>query len=111
VRRAAQFVATTTPPPPETLPAAPSALTASVASRTVTLRWTDNATNESGYYVDRATVNKNGTLGAWTQAASLAVNVTASPVTLSKGGTYAFRVRAYNGAGSAASSTVNVTVR
>jgi subtilisin family serine protease len=111
LRRAAQLFATTTPPPPETVPVAPTGLAATVASRTVALRWTDNATNEGGYYVDRAAVNKNGSLGSWAQAASLAANATSVTVTLTKGGNYAFRVRAYNGAGSAESNVVRVTVR
>src|SRR6202043_1277024 len=33
---------------------APSGLTASASSGTVTLKWADNSSNESGFYIERA---------------------------------------------------------
>ena len=50
-------------PPPPAIPAAPTALAATVVSRTVKLTWTDNATNETGFYVDRAKVNTHAPSG------------------------------------------------
>ena len=98
-------------PPPPAVPAAPTALAATVgAGRTVRLAWTDNATNESGYYVDRAKVNNNGTLGAWAAVATLGANTSAFSQSVAKGN-YAYRVRAWNAGGAAASNEVRVTVR
>jgi subtilisin family serine protease len=109
LRRAAEYIVS--PPPVVTLPAAPTNLAATVASRTIALAWTDNATNETGYAVDRTTVNRNGSLGTWSQVASLNTDTTRASVTVSKGGNYAFRVRATNAAGSAESNVVRVSVR
>lgn len=102
-----QVVVTVTAPPP---PAAPTNLAASLSSRTVRLSWTDNATNETGHYVDRAKVNNNGTLSNWTVIGTLGANTTTFSQAQAKG-SYAFRVRAYNAGGAAASNVVRVTVR
>ena len=75
-------------------PAAPSALTATaISSSRIDLAWTDNATNEAGFKVERATDGVT-----FTQIAVLAANVkTYSNTLLSPGMTYTYRVRAYEG--------------
>lgn len=80
-----------------TAPAAPSNLVAKAASGTqINLTWTDNATNETGYYVYRSTDGTN--------FGQLAVNLAAGATSysdsgLSVGATYWYYVVAYNGAG------------
>ena len=82
-----------------TIPAAPSGLTATVVSNTVTdLAWTDNSSNESGFLIER---RRSG--GTWSQVAAVGANVT----TYRHGGrtrhiTYVYRVRACNAAGNSA---------
>src|SRR5687767_1135964 len=54
-------------PPATTLPAAPSALTATAGSPTrIELAWTDNASNEEGFKVERSISG-----GTWSQIAIL----------------------------------------
>jgi hypothetical protein len=86
-------------------PAAPSGLTSSLPTtsptvtptRDVDLAWTDNATNETGYRVERAT--NSGFTGA-VVGADLPPNVTSYKVTdLAPGTQYWFRVRAFNASG------------
>jgi YD repeat-containing protein len=78
-------------------PNTPTNLTAVVASLTqINLSWIDNATNETGFKIER----KIGTGGTYSQIATLGVNVTTYLDTgLKAGTTYYYRVRAYNGAG------------
>lgn len=93
--------------------AAPTALSASVASRNVTLRWTDNASNETGYYVERGTYDSRKKLYTWARVATLAANATSYAQTVAKG-TWYYRVQAFNastGRTSAYSSQVKVTVK
>ena len=82
--------------PSVTLPAAPTALAATAASASaVNLRWTDNATNETGYVVQRS---QNGV--DFTQIATLgAGTVSYSSSGLAASTNYYYRVRAYNSAG------------
>ena len=97
------WAGTTTP----TAPASPSSLRATAASSSqVNVSWADNATNESGFYVERST---SGT--TFTQVAALAANVTAySDTGLSAATTYTYRVRASNSTGNSAySSTAAAT--
>ena len=90
-------------------PAAPSNLAASPASTSsIGLSWTDNASNETAYKVERATA----AAGPWTEiAGSLAAGSTAYSATgLDASTTYYFRVRAGNTAGdSAYSATASAT--
>ena len=87
---------TLTVTPGGTVPAAPSGLTATaVSSSQINLSWTDNATNETGYSVERST---DGT--TFTAVASLGANATSYNNTgLSAATTYTYRVRATNSAG------------
>src|SRR5207244_10551007 len=75
-------------------PAAPTNLTGTpLASSRIDLAWTDNATNEAGFKVERSTDGVT-----FTTIASTGVNATSYSVTsLVAGTTYAFRVRAYEG--------------
>ncbi|MGC4032808.1 MAG: PQQ-dependent sugar dehydrogenase [Tepidisphaeraceae bacterium] len=96
-----QLAAVITPlPTPTSL--APSAVTTSG----VTLTWTDNATNESGYRVERRLTG-----GTFAVIATLAVNtVTFTDSGLNAGAGYEYRVRAYNAVtDSAPSNVVTVT--
>ncbi len=80
------------------LPSAPTNLTKlSQTASSATLKWTDNATNENGYRVER----KVGTDTTFTEvASSLGANTTVFIATnLVDGTTYAYRVRAVNAFG------------
>lgn len=99
-----------TNPPPATV-AAPTNLKASVNSKTrvVSLSWTDNATSETGYYVERAPA----TTKVYARVATLAANAQSFSQTLSKG-SYIYRVQAFdavNGVASGYSNSVSVTIR
>jgi subtilisin family serine protease len=75
-------------------PAAPSGLIATAVSASrIDLAWTDNAGNEAGFKVERATDSVN-----FSQVAVLSANATTySNTLLSPGATYTYRVRAYEG--------------
>lgn len=85
---------------PPTPPTAPTGLQASAASASrVNLTWTDNATNESAYLIERAP-DAAGVAGAYTQVASIAVNSASyADTTLASNTRYWFRVRASNTGG------------
>ena len=87
-------VGTGTPSP---VPAAPTNLTAQASSSTqIQLQWSDNATNETGYKIERATSSS----GPWTQIATTGSNATSySNAGLSAQTTYYYRVRASNTSG------------
>jgi fibronectin type 3 domain-containing protein len=86
-------------------PAAPSALTATVASSTqINLAWQDNASNETGYKIERCT---NQGCTSFAQIAQVGANVTAYSNTGLTGGTsYSYRVRATNATGDSGYSNV-----
>jgi Zn-dependent metalloprotease len=88
--------ATTLPPP-----AAPTALVATVVSSSrIDLHWTDNATIEAGFKLERAT---NG--GSFTLIATVGTNVTSyANISLVAGTSYQYRVRAYDGPNNSAYS-------
>lgn len=91
---------TSTPP---TVPAAPSALSASASgSGTINLSWTDNSTDETGFKLER----KTGSTGTWAEiAGAIAANATTySNTGLSASTTYYYRLRSYNGAGNSSYS-------
>ena len=88
---------------------APTSLTASVSGKTVTLKWTDKSTNESGFYVERA---PSGTT-SFVRVGQVGANVTTFSQTTASG-RYIYRVQAFNsttGRVSAYSNTASVRVR
>lgn len=85
---------------PVELPAAPTALTATtVNSGRIDLTWLDNADNENGFRIERA----SSAAGPFTQIDVTGANVTSYASTnLSAETEYCYRVQAYNGAGDSA---------
>ena len=95
---------------PLAVPNAPSDLTAAaVSSSQINLAWADNATNETGFKIERCT----GTPCTFAQIATVGANVkTYSNKSLSKSTTYTYRVRAYNATGNSAySNNANATTK
>jgi len=87
----------------DTVPAAPTNLRAiDVTSDSVTLTWSDNSHNESGFKI-----YKNGTSIATVGAGTTSYKVTG----LSPNTSYNFEIRAYNDVGSSSGSTVLVTTK
>jgi large repetitive protein len=93
------------------LPVAPTNLVATKSSNLkVKLTWTDNASNETGFYVQTSTDGVNWTTYATLVASSgtgKTVSYTTSP--LATGKRY-FRVLAYNATGTTSSNTVSLTL-
>jgi FtsP/CotA-like multicopper oxidase with cupredoxin domain len=94
-------------------PAAPTLLVATrpalgVAPIKVDLAWTDNASNESGFYIERALGG-----GAFAQIQQVGANVTTwTDLTVAPSTAYRYRVRAYNGAGNSAYTNIaSITTR
>jgi hypothetical protein len=81
------------------IPAAPTGLTATQVPQTfmVSLAWTDNANNETGFQIYRSA---NG--GAYTLRGTVGANVVTFTDAVSGGNTYAYQVRSYNVAGNSA---------
>jgi C1A family cysteine protease/PKD repeat protein len=73
---------------------APSGLAASVSGKVVTLRWTDNAGNETGFYVERALKAGKGS-GVYARVATVHADVTGYNETVASG-SYYYRVQAFN---------------
>jgi predicted phage tail protein len=97
----AQVSATPTAPPPAL--AAPTSLTATAASRSrINLAWKDNASNESGFRIERSldgvTFNPIATVGA--------NKTTYTNTGLNRSTKYYYRVRAYNASGNSAYSNI-----
>ncbi len=95
------------PSAPQTPPSAPTGLGASASgSSQVNLTWTDTASDETGYEVERST---NGS--TFSTAATLGANAESySDTGRSAGTTYWYRVRAVNGGGASGySNTANAT--
>ena len=93
-------------------PAAPSGLGAVPASATsVALSWTNNATNQTGFVLDRA-FDAGFTQGLVSQTLPATPNSFTDTLTgLAPGGTFYYRLRATNSAGSSANSNVaSVTI-
>lgn len=97
----------TATPGGSTPPVAASNLKGTGLAGTATLTWTDNSNNETGFRVEQSV---NGT--TFTTAATVGSNVTTATVgSLATGGTYVFRVVAFNGSGNASpSNTVYVYI-
>jgi hypothetical protein len=93
--------------PPPTPPAAPTNLTATAPlCNRIDLAWTDNATNEDGFKIERSI---NGT--TFSQIATVGANVTSyQDSTVAAQTQYWYRVRAYNAGGdSSYSNTATAT--
>jgi len=88
-------------------PAAPGNLVATaVSSSRIDLQWADNASNESGFKVERAPTPA----GPFVQIAAVGANVTSySNTGLTASTTYYFRVCAWNAAGDSAYVTASAT--
>ena len=87
------------------LPSAPSNLTASAVSRSqINLTWTDSATNENGFKIERCA---SATCSNFVQIATVGANVKIfSNSGLKRNTSYRYRVRAYNGSGDSAYSNI-----
>lgn len=83
-------------------PSAPSSLSAGATGpATINLSWTDNAGNETGFYLER----KEGAAGSYAQIATLAPNATSHGDSgLTADIRYFYRVRAFNPTGASAFS-------
>ena len=90
-------------------PAAPTSLTASASSgRVVTLGWVDNASNETGFYVERAVKAKNL---QFERIATVGANVRTYSRT-EAAGQWVYRVQAFNATGTSGySNSVTLRVR
>ncbi len=88
-----------------TVPAAPTNLAATATSRSqINLAWTDNATNETGFRIERC---KGSTCTNFALIATVGANVTNYPNTkLNASTTYRYRVYAYNASGNSAYSNI-----
>lgn len=92
------------------VPATPTNLSASaISSSQINLTWTDNATNESAYFVER----KTGAGGSWSEITSLAQNtVSYNNTGLGAGTQFYYRVRCWNTNGySGYSNEANATTQ
>src|SRR5207253_597147 len=89
--------------PENSLPAAPTNLTAAVASTTqINLAWTDNSSNQGGFQIRRSTDGVN-----FTFLVTIAADVTTySDTGLTPGSQYYYQVAAVNAAGTSDSSNV-----
>ena len=87
------------------VPNAPTNLIATVISKSqINLNWADNATNETGFYIERC---KGSTCTNFTRIATVGANVTSYANTgLAKNTTYRYRVQAYNASGISAYSNI-----
>jgi hypothetical protein len=85
---------------------APSNLTAGANRGTVTLRWTDQSTNEDGFYIERA---PNGS-SSFTRIGQVGANVVTATDAPARG-TYQYRVQAFNNAGTVSSYSNQAQVR
>src|SRR5262249_10963045 len=99
---------TITVTPPSTTVNAPTNLTATVSGKTVTLRWTDNSTNEDGFYVERGQTTKKATV--FTRVATLGPNTTTFAQTVTSG-TWLYRVQAFRTGGTVSTYSNQVSAR
>ncbi|MBL9202099.1 MAG: N-acetylmuramoyl-L-alanine amidase [Opitutaceae bacterium] len=89
------------------VPAPPSGLAATNAVGGVTLTWTDHATNETGYRVQR----REPAAEAWTTIATLAAGTTTyRDSTVTGAEAHGYRVQAFNAAGVSGQSSNEVTL-
>lgn len=87
---------------PATLPSVPGSLRANVVSSTeITLNWTDNSNNESGFCIERMTDTGVFTLIFDSEAPNIS---TYTDTDVSAGHTYIYRIRSYNALGNSSYS-------
>lgn len=101
----------TTPTPTAQTPASPSNLAGiTISSSQIDLSWTDNASNETGFRVERAP-DVGGVAGTYSAIAALGPDASSySDNGLTSGTTYWYRVFAYNGDGdSGPSNAISAT--
>lgn len=99
------------PPPPPPPIAAPTALTATAASGTrIDLAWTDNATNETGYRVERCSGAACATFAQIGVNTAADVGVFADTFGLAAATSYSYRVRAFNATEVSAFSTTATAI-
>jgi serine protease len=85
---------------------APTSLTGAAGRGSVTLKWTNNSTNQTGIYIERA---PSGTT-SFVRVGTAGATATSFTNSVSKG-TYLYRVQAFNATNvSAYSNTVSVRV-
>ena len=93
-----------TPPPAAPSGVAPVGVAAVAgAARSISVNWTDNSTNESGFTVQRCLMNTALTAcGAWGTVGTVGANITTFPNSagLTTGRSYRYQVRANGAAGS-----------
>lgn len=96
--------ASTTTFAPPAPPSAPTNLNAAAISPSqINLTWSDNASNETGFKIERS---PNGSTD-WVQIATVGAGVTSYANTgLAAGTTYYYQVQAYNGGGDSAYSNI-----
>jgi FtsP/CotA-like multicopper oxidase with cupredoxin domain len=93
------------------VPFAPTNLTATASGQQANLTWKDNATNETGFVVERSTDGVNFTVVGKPGLSAGTGNVTFADKTVALGGTYTYRVKAVNGTlESGYSNTVQVPI-
>ena len=98
-------------PTPTPVPGAPTNLTATaISSSQINLAWTDNATNETGFKIERC---QNAGCSNFAEIATVGANVTTfSNTGLTASTSYSYRVRATNlGGDSAYSNTASATTQ
>ena len=75
-----------------------------VSRSQINLTWTDNATNETGFHIERC---KGSTCTNFTRIATVGANVTTySNTKLTANTTYRYRVQAYNASGNSGYSNI-----
>lgn len=95
-----------TPPPPVTIPAAPTNLVGTVSGTNLGMTWNDNATNESGQSVYASFNN-----GPFSKAVDIAAGQHSATLTGFTPGAWRLYLTAYNSAGeSAPSNTIAFTI-
>jgi N-acetylmuramoyl-L-alanine amidase len=91
---------------PAVAPAAPAGLLAAVNASGVALTWTDPASNETGFRVER----RAATSAEWQLLATLPANTTSyADATAAAGATHVYRVTAFNAAGAGPQSSNEAT--
>ena len=92
-------------PPPPAVPAAPTGVSATASASSITVEWSDNANNETGFSIYLS----NG--GTFAKAADVGANTTRATLNGLVAGTYRAYVVAFNANGeSPASNTAMVTI-